>query len=192
MAKIEAQLRGKTKEDVLLGGGLVAVAQVTTVRKVQAHQTTVGWHQSLIDLQVGWATTQGLYVDAPLGRVEVEGFEGTLLAKKFNLVNVLVSAIVASTRLALGVLVGHGRAKRVEDSTGGDILGGDQDNGLPLALDLLGLESEAVSGYSEYCCTAVGYSNGIRTMIWATSGSVSRRDFSSIYDSLANRDGSRW
>lgn len=118
---------------------------MTTVRKIQTHQATVRWHQGLVDLQVGWATTQSLYVDTPLGRVEVEGFKSTLLAEKLDRVNVLVATIVTSTRLALGVLVGHGRAKSVEYSAGGDILGGDQDNGLPLALNFLGLEDRAVS-----------------------------------------------
>lgn len=120
------------------------MAQVTTVRKVQTHQTTVRWHQCLVDLQVGWAATQGLYVDTPLGRVDVEGLESTLLAQELDLVNVLIATIVAGTRLALGVLVGHGRAKSVEDSTGGDILGGDEDDGLPLALDLIGLARKEV------------------------------------------------
>lgn len=113
------------------------MAQVTTVRKVQTHQTTVRWHEGLIDLQVGWAPTQGLHVDTPLVRGEVEGFKSTILAKHLDLVDELVATVVTSTRLALRVLVGHGRAKSVEDSTGGDILGGDQNDRLPLALDLV-------------------------------------------------------
>lgn len=187
---IQLETKGGGGRNVLLGWRLVAVAQVATVRKVQTHQTTVGRHQGLVDLQVGWATTQSLYVDAPFGRVETEGLKSTLLAQKLDLVNVLISAIVASPRLALGVLVGHGRTKSVEDSAGGDILGGDQDNGFPLALDLIGLEGEHVSHCCEGCIDRMGHLD-VHTMIWATSGSVSRRDFSSIYDSLANCDNVR-
>lgn len=47
----------------------------------------------------------------------------------------LVSTVVSGTRVTLGVLVGHGRAKRIEDGTGGNILGGDQEDGLSLTLD---------------------------------------------------------
>lgn len=113
------------------------MAQVATVGKVQAHQTTVGRHESLVDLEVGRAPTETLDVDTPLGRVEVEGLESTLLAEKLNLVNVLVATIVPGTRETLGVLVGHGRPKGIENGAGGDVLGGDQDDGLPLPLDLL-------------------------------------------------------
>lgn len=114
------------------------MAQMATVGEVQTHQATVGRHESLVDLQVGRASTEALDVDTPLGGVEVEGLEGTLLAEKLDLVNVLVATIVPGARETLGVLVGHGRAESIEDGAGGDVLGGDQDDGLPLPLDLLG------------------------------------------------------
>lgn len=113
------------------------MAQVATVGKVQTHQTTVRRHESLVDLQVCRASTEALDVYTPLGGVEVEGLESTLLAEKLNLVNVLVTTVVTGTWETLGVLVGHGRAKGIEDGAGGDVLGGDQDDGLPLPLDLV-------------------------------------------------------
>lgn len=122
------------------------MGQVATVGKIQTHQAAVRGHKSLVDLQVGRAAAQGLNIDAPLGGVEAEGLEGTLLAEELNLVNVFVSAVVTGTRLSLGVLVRHGRAKGVKDGTGGNILGGDEDDGLPLALNLLGLKKERVNG----------------------------------------------
>jgi hypothetical protein len=118
-------------------GSLVAVAEMATVRQVQTHQPAVGRHDGLIHLEVGRAAAEALDVDTPLGTVDVEGLEGTLLAQKLDPVNVLVAAIVASAGVALGVLVGHGRAKGVEDSAGCDIFGGDEDDGLALALDLV-------------------------------------------------------
>lgn len=70
------------------------MAQVTTVGEVQAHESAMGRHDSLVDLQVGRAAAQALNIHAPFCRVEMEGLEGTLLAKNLDLVDVLVSAII--------------------------------------------------------------------------------------------------
>jgi len=112
------------------------VAKMATVRKIQAHQSAVGRHDSLVDLEVGGAAAQALNVDTPLRRVEMESREGAVLAQSLDLVNVLVSTIVASTGVALRVLVGHGGAEGIEDGTGRNILGGDEDDRLALALNL--------------------------------------------------------
>ena len=112
----------------LPGGGLVAVAQVTTVGEIQAHQAVVGTHESLVDLEVGGATRKALDVHAPLGGVEVECLESTLLAGDLNGVDVLVATVVTSTGVTLGVLVAHGRTKGIEDSTRSEVLGGNQDD----------------------------------------------------------------
>ena len=116
------------------------MTQVTTVGKVKTHETVVRAHESLVDLQVGRATTEALDVDTPLLRVEAESLEGTRLASKLNGIDVLVTTIVTSSRVTLGVLVGHGRAKSIEDSTRGEVLGGNQDNRFTLALDFFFLE----------------------------------------------------
>lgn len=98
------------------------MTQVTSVRKVKTHQAVVGAHQSLVHLQVGRATTQALNVDTPLRRVQVEGVESARLASKLDGVNVLVTTIVTSSGVSLRVLVRHGRAKRIEDSTRSEVL----------------------------------------------------------------------
>lgn len=113
------------------------MGQVTTVGKVKTHETAVGRHDSLVDLEVGGGARQALDVDTPLLGVNVEGLEGTALAQQLDLVDVLVAAVVASTGVALGVLVGHGGAQSIEDGTGGDVLGGNENNGLALTLDLI-------------------------------------------------------
>lgn len=122
-------------------GGLVAVAQVATVGQVETHETAVGRHDSLVDLQVGRAAAEALDVDTPLLVVEVEGIESTALAEQLDLVNVLVATIVTSTGVALRVLVGHGRAQGIEDGAGGDVLGGNENNGLALTLNLIFLQA---------------------------------------------------
>lgn len=86
------------------------MAQVATVREVQAHESAARSHDGLVNLQVGRATAQALDVDAPACRVEVEGLESALLAEQLDGVDVLVATVVTRTRLALGVLVGHGRS----------------------------------------------------------------------------------
>lgn len=141
-------------------------------------------HDSLVDLEIGRATAQALDVDTPLGGVEVESLEGTLLAEELDLVDVLITSVVPSTRIALRVLVGHGRAQGIEDGARGNILRGNEDDGFALTLNLLFLQAI-------YCQRQLlpkkrkkrhrETGKGWRlTMISATSGSDSSRDFSSI------------
>lgn len=125
--------------DSLAGGGLVTVRQVTTVGKVKTHQTVVGTHESLVDLKVGRAAAKALDVDTPLGGVQVESLESTLLAGDLNGIDVLVATVVTGTGVTLRVLVAHGGAQRIEDGTRGEVLRGNQDNGLTLTLNLLRL-----------------------------------------------------
>ena len=112
------------------------MAKVTTVRKVKTHETAMDRHDSLVDLEVGRAAGESLDVNTPLLRVDVEGLEGTTLAEKLDLVDVLVATVVTGTGVTLRVLVGHGGTQGLEDSGGGEVLRGDQDNGLALTLDL--------------------------------------------------------
>lgn len=130
-------LRSRRQIDLLLLGSLVAVGQVTTVGKVKTHQSVVRPHDGLVDLEVGGAARQALDVDAPLLRVKTEGLESTPLAGELDLVDVLVTAVVAGARVTLRVLVGHGRTKSIEDGAGSNILGGNEEDGLALALDFL-------------------------------------------------------
>jgi curli biogenesis system outer membrane secretion channel CsgG len=92
-------------------------------------------HDGIVDFEIGRASTQSLDVDAPFGWVEVEGFESTILAEDLNLVNVLVSTIVSSSWVAFRVLIGHWGAKGIEYSPGGNIFGGDEEDGLALTLN---------------------------------------------------------
>jgi hypothetical protein len=117
-------------------GGLVAVGQVATVGQVKTHEPLVGPHDGLVDLEVGGRSGQALDVDTPLLVIETKGVEGALLAKKLDGVNVLVTAVVAGTGVALGVFVRHGRTERIEDGAGCDILRGNEKDGLALTLDL--------------------------------------------------------
>ena len=121
----------------LAGSGLVTVGQVSTVWKVKTHESLMWPHDGLVDLEVGWGSGQGLDVNAPLGWVEVECLQGTSLAGQLNGVDVLVATVVSSTWVTLRVLVGHWGSQCIENGGGGDVLGGDEKNGLALSLDLL-------------------------------------------------------
>jgi hypothetical protein len=110
---------------------------MAAVGQVKTHQPVVRPHDGLIELQIGRSAAQGLHVDTPLLGVQAECLEGATLAQQLDLVDVLVAAVVARTRVTLRVLVGHGRAERIEDGAGRDILRGDEEDGLALALDLL-------------------------------------------------------
>lgn len=134
----------EARRSLLSLGGLVAVAQVATVREVQTHEPAMGRHNGLVNLKVGRAATQALNVDTPLVLSDVEGSKSTALAEELNLVNVLVATVVALAWVALGVLVRHRRTKGIEDSPRRNILGGDKDDGLALTLDLVFLFMELV------------------------------------------------
>jgi hypothetical protein len=110
---------------------------VTTVGEVKTHEAAVRRHDGLVNLQVGRAAGQALYVDTPLLRVDVEGGESTLLAEQLDLVDVLVATVVASAGVTLRVLVGHGGAEGIEDGTRGDVLGGNEDDRFALTLNLV-------------------------------------------------------
>jgi hypothetical protein len=86
----------------------------------------MGLHESLVDLQVGRAARQRLHINTPLVRVQVENLQGTGLAGQLDRINVLVTAVVASTGVTLGVFVGHWGAQRIVDSARSDIFRGDQ------------------------------------------------------------------
>ena len=117
------------------------MGQVATVRQIQTHESVMRPHDGLVRLQVCRAAAQALNVDTPLLRVETESLQSTLLAEQLDLVDVLVTTVVAGTRVSLRVLVGHGRAEGVEDGPGGYILGGNEEDGLALTLELFFLVS---------------------------------------------------
>ena len=102
------------------------MTQMSTMREIQAHESVMRFHQSLVDLKIGRAATQALDIDTPLLRIQVEGFQCSLLASKLNGVNVLVTAVVAGAGVSFGIFVAHGRPQGIEDSARSDILRGNE------------------------------------------------------------------
>ena len=84
------------------------MTQMASMREIKTHKSIMRSHDSLVDLQIGRATTQALNVDTPFLGIAVEGLEGASLAGQFDGINVLVSTVVSGTWVPLGVFVGHG------------------------------------------------------------------------------------
>ena len=62
-------------------------------------------------LEVCRGTRERLDVDTPFLRIQLESLESTLLTKQFNLVDIFVSSIVASTWVSFAILIGEDRAQ---------------------------------------------------------------------------------
>ena len=160
------------------------MTEMAAMGQIETHQTVMRTHQGLVDLEVGWATTQTLHIDPPLLRIEVESAEGAGLACQLNGVNMLVPAVVTSPRVAFRILVAHGRTQRIVDGSRCDIFRRNEDDGLPLTLDLFFLSfhppgSPGVSGQRGGAMQVTKrVSDWERTIISAISGSLSTRDFS--------------
>lgn len=129
-------MKNKQSGNSLSLGSLIAVRQVTTVWEIKTHKSVMWSHNSLVDLEVCWRTTQALNIDTPFLGVQVECLESTSLAGQLNRVDVLVSTVVSSTWVSLRVFVWHGWSQSIEDGTGGNILGGNEDDRFTLTLDL--------------------------------------------------------
>lgn len=181
---MESMNKDMDKFSVLFLGGLVSVAQVTTVRKIQAHESPMRGHQGLVDLQIGRAAAKALHVDSPLIGIQAESLQGSLLTGNLNGIDVLVAAIVPGTGITLRVLVAHGRTQGIEHGTRSNILRGNQEDRFALALDFFFLQGESVrvcDGYHSTRAIDDIMSYLLRTMISAISGSLLTSEFSICY-----------
>lgn len=79
------------------------MAQMATMGKVKTHEPSMYRHKRLIHLQVGRATAEGLDIDTPFCGIEMKRLESALLAKKLDLVNMLISSVVSGSGSALAV-----------------------------------------------------------------------------------------
>mmetsp|Transcript_807 Transcript_807/g.1883 ORF Transcript_807/g.1883 Transcript_807/m.1883 type:complete len:277 (-) Transcript_807:97-927(-) len=110
----------------LLLGRVVAVGQVPTGWQVQAHDPGVRRQQSCIHGKVRRAARIWLDIDAPCLLVQAECLQRTVLAKVLHLVDHLIAAVVAVSRLALRILVREGRTQALHDGSGSEVLRRDE------------------------------------------------------------------
>ena len=111
--------------------------QVATFSKSHTHQALTRWDQRRVNGEVGRAARETLDIDGPLLRVEFERIEGALLGQVLDLVDILVSTVVAGSRVALRVLVGQARSLELHRVATGKIFRGNQLDAAVLASLLL-------------------------------------------------------
>ena len=92
-----------------------------------------GWSSARNTAWFIWRAGVGLDV----GEAGAEQLLGALDGEGFGDVDELAAAVVALAGIALGILVGHDRALRLEHGAGDDVLGGDQLDLVLLAAELL-------------------------------------------------------
>ncbi len=97
------------------------VREVATVVELQAHDLVAGVQQRHVDRVVGLSPRVGLDVRVLRAEERLRPVDRELLAH----VDLLAAAVVATTRVPLGVLVGEHRARRVEHRLRDEVLGRD-------------------------------------------------------------------
>ena len=109
-----------------------AVGEVAAGGEVEAHEGVAGLQQrqehGLVHLAAG--------VRLHVGELRAEQLLRALDRQRLGDVDELAAAVVALARIALGVLVGHHRALRLEHGAGDDVLRRDQLDLMPLAAEL--------------------------------------------------------
>ena len=74
------------------------------IGQIKSHNPVFRLQESWKDLKIGRRARQGLHIAPPLLRVESISLKSSFLTKQFNLVNVLISAIVTITGVAFRIL----------------------------------------------------------------------------------------
>ena len=110
-----------------------AVTEVAAVAQVHAHHRVARIEHGRVDRIVGGRPTVRLHV----GMLGVEERLGTFDRERLDPIDVLAAAVVALSWVPLGVLVVEQRAERLQNRRAGDVLGGNQFQGVLLALELV-------------------------------------------------------
>ena len=108
---------------------LRAVRQVAAVSEGHAQHRVAGLERRHEDGHVGL----GARVRLNVGMIGAENLLGAIDRQALGEVDVLAAAVVAASRIAFGVLIGHHRGRRFAHRPAGVVLGGDQFEILALA-----------------------------------------------------------
>ena len=68
---------------------------LSAVWKVLTHDAIMRWEKSRVNGQVCWRSRVGLDIDAPFHWVQIEGLEGSVLAKNLNFIDDFISSIIS-------------------------------------------------------------------------------------------------
>jgi hypothetical protein len=99
-----------------------AVGEVPAVGEVEAEDSVTGVNAGKKDGGVGLCAGMGLHIDPVCAEEDFEATDGQL----FNEVNFLTAAVVTSSGVSFGVLVGEDGPHGVEDVVGDVIFGSDK------------------------------------------------------------------
>mmetsp|Transcript_27738 Transcript_27738/g.80063 ORF Transcript_27738/g.80063 Transcript_27738/m.80063 type:complete len:283 (+) Transcript_27738:507-1355(+) len=119
---LEVHRRGRN----LALGRLESVRQMSSAGQVEAHDPVMRRQEGGVHGEVGGGAGVRLDVDAPFAGAEPIQGQGPVHAQRFDLVDVLVAAVVAPSHLALGVLVGEAGSQDGPDGRTGEIFRGDE------------------------------------------------------------------
>lgn len=95
----------------------------------------------------------------------------------------LVSTVVSRAWVALGVLVAHGRSQSIEDGAGGDVLRGNEEDRLALALDFFPLY-RTLDWDREMYTMFVTMISAISGSSWVSGASMSLKRVSMMFTAL--------
>ena len=72
---------------------------MSSIGKIQAHDAAMRLQECVVDSNVGWGAGVRLHVDTPLSGVQAKGFQGSLLGKPFQVIDVLIATIISEIKL---------------------------------------------------------------------------------------------
>ena len=98
------------------------MGQVAAVRQAHREDGLAGLEEGTVDRLVSAGST----VRLDIGVIGAEEILAALDREILGLVNLGAAAVVAAAGIALGILIGQGRAERREHAWAGEILAGDQ------------------------------------------------------------------
>jgi hypothetical protein len=137
----------------------VAVSEVAAHSEVEAEDGVAG----IEDSHVGGGVGLGAGVRLHVGVLGAEDLFGAITGEVLDHVSVLASAVVAASRIALGIFVGEDGACGFEDSAADEVLGGDHLQAVVLAANFIvdgGGDFGVVEG--EGAGHAVGHENRVQ------------------------------
>mmetsp|Transcript_60871 Transcript_60871/g.98573 ORF Transcript_60871/g.98573 Transcript_60871/m.98573 type:complete len:323 (+) Transcript_60871:181-1149(+) len=148
------------------------MCQVSSARQIKAHDPGMRLQQGSVNGKVGRTAGVRLHVDTPFLVVQAKGLQRAGLAEVLDLVDDLVAAVVASSGLALRVLVGQSRAQALHHGPRGEVLRGDQLD----AADLPGLLIQDQLVHGRVCLLQAPVAGEGRAASHCASGDALSRD----------------
>lgn len=89
----------------LLSHSLEAVTEMSSVRKIQRHNSIIRIEQSSIYSHIGGRSRECLYINSPFLWGKAESLQCSILAECFNFVYLLSTSVISCTRVSFGIFI---------------------------------------------------------------------------------------